>query len=324
MNNSLIKETYKHFFYESYQENIISSLELEFEQIQKAHDAIHKFLFLQPKCIPDGIEYFEKSAFLTLAYEVFHLAHRSCLDALTGHYNAAYTLLRTVYEMLIRGALFECLSDEGYRTNAIHFGYRKQSSKCIVAIASTGKIKDVSAMKHKKVTLSMWIKELIDLEPSIEQDLEDTSIAIYDKLEPILTDYSFQKKYVAMPSFRMMVKQLIDWKIIDVPEFLEIHDELYDFLSKNVHAIPDWTDALRRILNNESFLEIKVIQDELRKYMKYLLKVMDVAVVVELNLMKDWIQSDNSVKKKLKLEIKELEALSMKRSVQTLQNMLST
>jgi len=322
MSEDMVGKAFEHIVQEFYQDNILKSLSLEFEMVQKAHDAIHKFLYLQPQCLPPDVSFHEKSAFLTFAWDVFEVTHRSHLDALTGHYNPAYSLLRNVYELVVRGALSQSLSDDRLRARLTWLGRRSRESVCLVSVSNTGRVQFLSPLKSNKITLAEWIDRLKDLEPSIEHAMKKTSVAVYDKLDPIFADREFARKYIFMPSFRAMVRQLVDLEIIDIPNFIEINDRIYDILSQNVHVFPDKTDSGRRVLQEEPFMDVKVIQEELKDYMALQLEVVDIAVVIELNIMKDWILDTSIVKERLGPEIEELNALGLCHASRTLRNLL--
>jgi hypothetical protein len=103
----LVQSAYRHTLGELGLENIKPSLKLEFESLQKAHDAIHEFMLLAPLLFPSQAdeEFHRKSAFL-LPYQetAFDHAHRSLIESLCGYYNVAFVLLRTTLELVIKGA----------------------------------------------------------------------------------------------------------------------------------------------------------------------------------------------------------------------------
>ena len=48
-------------------------------------------------------------AYLLFHYDAMFAARKSNLDALSTHYNSAFSSLRTVLELIVRGAFYQCL-----------------------------------------------------------------------------------------------------------------------------------------------------------------------------------------------------------------------
>jgi len=270
--------------------NIRTSIKSNYEIIRKAHDSVHEFMYLASVCLPSqtNVNWHSKSAFLTYQWEAFHQAHRSFLEALSGYYNAAYVLLRSMLELLVKGAFWECLAHETFREGAI--------------LLDKG--------KGKRKSVKDWIGVLIEQEPSVKKDLEETSAGIFDKIAILFRNTQFQKQFVQIPPFSEMVKQLVAWQVIDIPKpFETLYDNLYRDLSKDVHAIPDATDVGRRLIAERDFMEIEVIPDELTKYMKTLPELIDIGIVIELNILRDWIELGD--KTRLKERLPTLEDLGL-------------
>jgi len=270
--------------------NIRTSLKSNYEIIQKAHDSIHEFMYLVSLCTPDrpGVSWHSKSAFLTYQWEAFHQAHRSFLEALAGYYNAAHILLRSTLELLLRGAFWECLAHESFRDKAA--------------------ILDKS--KHKRNSVKDWIDALIEREPSVKKDLEETSAAIFDKIALLFSDPQFQKQFAQIPAVSVIIEQLTEWQIIDIPNSSHvIYETLYRDLSKDVHVVPDATDMGRKLLAEKDFMEIEVIPEQLTKYMNTLHGLIDIGIAIELNILRDWIELSD--KTRLKRRIATLEDLEL-------------
>lgn len=112
----LLELAYSHTLSEFGLENVKLSLALELSNLQRTHDAIHEFMLLAALLAPSSTgkepdwDWHSKSAFLIYHWEVFHHAHRSLCEALCAYYNAAFVLLRVVFELLIKGTFWECLS----------------------------------------------------------------------------------------------------------------------------------------------------------------------------------------------------------------------
>ncbi len=302
VDNSLIDKALSHIEQEIGFPNIRTSIKSNYEIIQKTHDSIHEFMYLVSFCLPGktGASWHSKSAFLTYHWEAFHQAHRSFLEALSGYYSAAYVLLRSTLELILRGAFWECLAHKSFREKA--------------TVLSKG--------KGKRKSVRDWIEGLIERKPSVEKDLEETSVAILDKTAILFSDPEFQKQFVQIPPFSEIVKQLIDWHVVDIPKpFDTLYGNLYRDLSKDVHAIPDATDVGRRLVSERDFMEIDVMPEELTKYMKNLHEVIDIGIVVELNILRDWIESGDKIK--LKERLATLEDLGLKYSVTKLKSLIA-
>ena len=266
--------------------NMRASLKSDYETVQKAHDSIHEFIYLAPLCLPSqpGVTWHSKSAFLTYQWEAFYQAHRSFLEALSGYYNAAYALLRSTLELVVKGAFWECLAHEHFREKATPLQLERG--------------------KGKRKSLKDWVNALIEQEPSVRKDLEETSAAIFDKTAILFKNRQFQKQFVYIPAFSVMVNQLIEWEIIDIPNsFAIVYKKLYTDLSKDVHVVPDATDMGRRLLAEKDFMENEVISEELIRYMKTLHEVIDLSIVIELNILRDWIKPGGSNKLKERLDV---------------------
>jgi len=206
------------------------------------------------------------------------------LEALSGYYNAAYALLRSTLELIVKGAFWECLAHEHFREKATPLQLERG--------------------KGKRKSLKDWVNALIEQEPSVRKDLEETSAAIFDKTAILFKNRQFQKQFVYIPAFSVMVNQLIEWEIIDIPNsFAIVYKKLYTDLSKDVHVVPDATDMGRRLLAEKDFMENEVISEELIRYMKTLHEVIDLSIVIELNILRDWIKPGGSNKLKERLDV---------------------
>lgn len=281
--------------------NILTSLEANYDVIEKAHDSIHEFMYLAGLCLPTntGVNWHSRSAFLTCHREAFHQAHRSFLEALSGYYNVAYVILRSTLELLIKGAFWECLAHESFRRTAT--------------------LLDKAKGKHRSV--KDWINSLIEVEPSVTKILEETSVAIFDKTAILFNDLQFQKQFVHMPSFSLIISQLIEWGVVDIPNPYEIlYRSLYRGLSRDVHVVPDATDVGRRLISERDFMEIEVMPDELTKYIKSLRELMDIGIVIELNILRHWIELGGKIALRERLGI--LQDLELKYSIGKLKTMI--
>lgn len=280
-NRRKIKEAFNHTFAELEIPNILNSIQKgKFENLRRAHNSIHEFIYLAVLCVPSKkeVNWHSKSAFLLYHNEAFDLAHRSSLEALAGYYNAAYSLLRSTLELLLKGAFWECLAHKRFRAEA------EVIKKWAVKIG-----------KDKK-TLLNWFEDVIKRKSSIEEEFEKTSAAIYDKIFPIPEDPELKK---LIPSSKKIIEQLSEWGILD-PISGNVIYEIYTNLSADVHVIPDKTDIGRRLLKGKHLFETTVIPEELNKFFNFLHKVMDIGIVIELNILNNWIRQNGIIKDKLK------------------------
>lgn len=292
--NSDIKKALSHILEEMEFINIVTSIKEDLELVRNSHDSIHEFVFLASLFPPARASWHSKSAFLTYHWDAFHKAHRSFLEALSGHYNAGYVLLRSTLELLIRGAFWECFAHEEFRNSAKKLYENKKGG-----------------------LLRKWLNDIIKLKPSVKEDLENTSAGIYDKISPLFKDQKLRRKYI--PSIYTMIEQLEEWKIIDaIPNPSKTVYGLYSDLSADIHVVPDRTDIGKRLLSQKDLFETEVIPSELTRYMKFLSQVIDIATIVEFNVLKDWLPTNSNIKNKLKDRLLALEGLGLKYSVKKL------
>ena len=289
----LIEFAYRHTIEELGLDNVKPSLRIEFGNLQKAHDAIHEFMLIAPLLFPSQenkeISWHRKSAFLVYHWEAFHHAHRSLMEALCAYYNVAFALLRVTLELLIKGAFWECLSHKRFR----------EKSKVLDEDKRGRKIKE-------------WLDEIFSRDPDVVEEFERTSASIYDKISPIIEDSEFR------PDVKTIVRQLQHWGIFNpVPDpTTSIYKEIYGRLSADVHITPDRTDIGKRILNapNQIF-DQKVFQKALSEYAHCLHEVMDLAIVIELNIMGDLIEKYDEPKTNLRERLKSMGRLGLKNSL---------
>ena len=279
--------------------NIFSSLEeRNFEILIKTHTSVYEFMDLAPYLCSKNKDWIpEKSAFLIYYQtQAFHLAHRSFLEALAGYYNAAYILLRSCHESLIRGAFWECLAHKKFRDNA-------------------------RVLEKKKKDLLGLFNVTFEAAPKIEKKLEENSKTILELMQPILEDKARKK---LIPDIHTMIEQLAQWEIFDpVPDPVKTIYDFYQEFSADVHIIPDKTDVGRRLLKGKDIIfETSIDPDELSKFSKILHRVIDIGTVIELNILSDWIEHDEKVKNRLKKRMKEIDSLGLKLSSEKLQSLV--
>jgi hypothetical protein len=304
MSEEIFEKAFNHILSEIGIYNIIASIKRgNFETLRKAHDSTHEFIYLAPLSVSKERNLDEKSAFLKVyLFEIFFAAHNSFLMALTGFYNSAYTLLRIALELLIKGTMWECLAHKKFRENS--------------EILQKEKVK----IGNLTMTIIDWLNEIIKQEPSIEEALEKTSAGIFDKIYPLPEDPQLKK---LIPPVKKCIEQLSKWEMFDpIPDPEKNIYNLYSSLSADVHVAPDRTDIGRRLLAEKELYEVRVIPDELNKYCEQLKEVMDIGIVLELNILKDWIVLDKEIQNNLKARLEILEDLGLSSASKKLLSLL--
>ncbi len=292
-----ITSAYQHLCAELGLQNIEASLQAEFDLLQKAHDAIHEFMLLAPLCFPaciaSEISWQSKSAFLLYQWEVFQHAHRSLMEALGGYYNVAFILLRTALELLLKGAFWQCLSHEGFREHSHVLETSKQGRE-----------------------IQEWLRTIIEQAPHVKKELDRTSAGIFDKVSSRIEDPAFR-----VPP-RILMQQLEQWGVLQPVASTTLY-ELYQTLSADVHVVPDKTDIGRRLVAGtfEPF-EQAVVQPSLREYGVRLHGIMDIAIVVELNIMQDLIGRFESARSKLAERAAVIEQLELRYTLDRIKELL--
>jgi hypothetical protein len=297
----LLESAYHHTINEFGLENVKPSFRVQFEKLQRAHDAIHGFMLLAPLLVPsqacDGVGWQKKSAFLVYHWEVFHLAHRSLGEALCAYYNAAFILLRATFELLLKGAFWECLSHREFRENS-----------------------EVLDRDRKGKKIKEWFNDIFEQAPDVENELEQVSVSVYDKVELIIEDPKYR------PSIKTIIRQLDSWDMFNPITGAEtqVYEDIFGRLSADVHVIPDRTDTGRR-LTGEAFEVFgqELLPDTLGEYTSLLHRIMDLAIVIELNVMKDFIAKHNEIKVKLEERLGILDQLGLEDSIKRANHFLA-
>lgn len=281
-------------------EHIRPSLMMEFQHLQKAHDAIHEFMLLAPLLIvpPPSNEtaWHRKSAFLVYQWETFHHAHRSLCEVLCAYYNVAFVLLRVTFELLIKGAFWECLSHKKFRENSQTLDNDKAGRE-----------------------VKSWLKSIFEVAPDVEEGFEQISASIYDKVGPRIEDPEFR------PSIKIIVRQLDQWGIFNpIPEAEAwVYSGVYRRLSADVHVTPERIDIGKRLVGETpKIFEQELLPETLREYAELLHKVIDLAIVIELNIMKDAIGQYEEAKLNLRKRLDVLEQLELQYSLKRAKELL--
>lgn len=278
-NDDSINKAFEHIEGELMIPQIIDSLKTNFNLAQSSHDSIHEFILFMGMLISDNSNYSFKQNMVFFLYceEIFFLAHRSSLDALSAHYNAAFINLRAVLELLIQGVFLDCLAHKQYRENHLIWSKYKRNKK-----------------------IKNFLEEQIKKRPQLEEKLERESISIIDELQnfiPIKNN---------MPTFPFMIEKLLHWNLFQGIEnpFILIR-KLYSKLSYDVHVYPDNMDVGRLLLSNEEykpFSDKKILKNHLDEYLELLRTIMDISLVVGINILASNLD-DHDVHEKIKQRI---------------------
>ncbi len=294
----LPKKALSHLLEEIELPNMIVSVESNFERVRKAHDSIHEFIYLAPLCLPSTakVSWHQKSAFLTYHWEAFHSAHRSLLEALAGYYNSAFTLLRLTLELIIKGAFFECLAHKEFRDKSEVLDKDKKG-------------------KNLKDTINSVIGG--------RAEIEETSAIIHDMLMAEVDGKVFAEQPEFRPNMMTVIKQLSKWGILEPVNNFETLYNIYKILSADVHVIPDKTDIGRRLFSQKELFEVDIMPEKLNKFIGILHKVMDIGIVIELNILSDWISQDEEAKSRLKERLEVVKDLELKFSSEKIKGLVN-
>jgi len=260
----------QHIHREMFLGNIEKSLRMMYQKARRSHNAIHELMLVAPALYPESLpdketfEWHRHSAYLTYHWETFHLAHTSFQQALCGSYNAAFTLLRTSLELLVRGAFFDCLAYKRFRDN------------------SGVMDRDPHSIQVKKGLL-----EIIRLHPALEDNLEKVSISIYDLLEQVIDDPKFRLRV------KTMMEQLSEWGLFQgIKETKETVMSLYSELSKDVHVLPDRTDIGKVVIHSprDLFKTPRLMRKILSEYLDSLKDTTDIGIALTINVLQENIE----------------------------------
>ncbi|RZN40362.1 MAG: hypothetical protein EFT35_03005 [Methanophagales archaeon ANME-1-THS] len=72
----------------------------------------------------------------------------------------------------------------------------------------------------------------------------------------------------------------------------------------------------------KNLFETEVIPEQLTKFLKVLHELIDIGIVIELNILSDWIDQDNDVKNKLRERLVVIEDLRLKFSSKKLKKLM--
>jgi hypothetical protein len=104
---------------------------------------------------------------------------------------------------------------------------------------------------------------------------------------------------------------------------VSIYRGIYGRLSADVHVEPDRTDIGKRLLSEEEIFEQKVFPNTLTEYTHCLHEVMDLAIVVELNILRCLIEKYDEAKTNLRERLDTLEQLGLEYSLTRAKKLLN-
>ncbi len=249
------------------------------DEILKLYNSLAEFAELSKNVIFTEKEFKSRTAFLLYQYEAYHMAQISFREALIGNYTTSYILLRNYFELIIKGAFWECIAHKKYRKTL------KSETKRSILI---------------KGLLDLMIKE----NPEIEKSLETLSGSIFDKIRVIYEDPKYlnelikkeHKKEFHSPSLYEMSDALSKWNIFEPINKIYSEnqtDAVYDFyrvLSRYTHAEPEMTHIGRRlVLEKDDIFTKDFIEEDLEEFIKFSHSLVDLGMLIELNILGDLI-----------------------------------
>lgn len=214
-----------------------------------------RFEFAPRNFLATQAELDKRSAFMKQYFiessQNFEIAFK---NALTAYYSAAFSMLRNFLESVIVGAMCEYLAHDCYRSN------------------------------HKGINSNL-IKKIESLSTEKKNNIEDKSFMIL----PVVWEFlaSGNKKF----NIKELVMALDNWgAIYPITKIDEIYN-LYGELSGFIHQNPIHLDTTQRAIasDSESMYEVIPIQENLSDFCDMSCKILDAAIVIELNIMKEFV-----------------------------------
>ena len=230
-------------------------------------------------------------AFLMYHWDAGHTAGLSLGNALSGHYNVAFTLLRSFMELVLNGALFQCLAQRRFRESP------------------SQALEQIDSLRMLITHLSTTVRE----EGIDDSELESNSIAIFNILRGDWMQYAFHL------STGSIIQQLVDWSVFDNlgDNSVSIVKNLYYALSRSVHERVEYTDAGRAIEEGKGIFEwpAPILAQSLSDYLDNFHLTMEIGVVMMLNLLASNIPPDRfNQKRQQLLSIEEFKLANLKRA----------
>ncbi len=243
------------------------------------------------------------SAFYIYHTDATFFSLRALRQALCSYYGAAGSLLRSACEAILRGAFWECLAHRQYRDRAEIVGKQKRR------IEGTPR------------NILNCMNDVFQKAPHLEAQLEKESGVIFDRISPL-----FENKvlFQVAPSLKTMVEQLSAWKMFEpmTDPVSEIYDELYWSLCKDTHVTPDMTMMGRLMVAGKDPSPVfEPSQEEFDRFLGLLGRVAEIGALAVLNVLKDDVRSDETLRAKMASMQQVAEDISLPRVVLRIQTL---
>ncbi len=201
----------------------------------------------------------KRNAYLLFLWEALETLRVSVVLALGFRYATGLTLLRQSLETLIRGAFVDTIAQKEYRSK-----------------------KAVKGLKIRQF-LDNLFAQMLEEEPSLEQDMEVSSSALAQALQKYQMEKGSWRK---LPKFSHMITALETWSFFEPAKSGEVYD-VYGVLSWPVHVVPPFTDVIIQITHfDEAFSELRLVPKMAEQYLDLLGTVVDLALVLSFNLLR--------------------------------------
>lgn len=213
------------------------------------------------------------SAFIMYQWDASHAAGLSLRNALMASYNEANTLLRSFLELTMNGALFQCLAEKRSRETPSPSLKPTDSLSLLFEYLS-------DSIKRGEVDVSQ---------------LETNSAAIFDhiKRDWLLSAFGLQMKEV--------IKQVADWEVLNGVDNdpVKTLGDLYGNLSLDVHAAIQHTNLGRAADEGSKIFEwpAPILTESLYEFLEDFHSAMEIAIIIELNLLSGLVERDRLVEK---------------------------
>lgn len=200
----------------------------------------------------------KRNAYLTFLWESMETLRVSVALCFGFRYSGALSLLRTSLETLIRAAFYDSVSQKKYR------------------------MEDPIAGLKARHFITGILSDILRKDPDLEKKMEESSSELLEALQTLMID---ETAWWQLPGFTNMIEALESWSLLDPLKGEEVID-LYGWLSKPVHMVPQFTDVVIQITSlNNAFGDLKFVKDITKEYMYLLSNVLDVGLVLTFNIL---------------------------------------
>lgn len=286
MNNNQIvneeeKELIKYILDCSYQLSdqklVNASIDLLKDEIIQCYKSIDIFLKLPTQFVNSTDELHSKSAFFIPYHsEIYDNGIVALSLCISANYISSLTLLRTIVDMMIYGIFYQCISENRFRNDIIE-----------------------SLQSYTK-----RIKKEIDKNQS---SLNSMSANIYS-----LIDYTI---FNNPPKHEVILNQFEHWGILEnKTEAKKYILKSYKILCNFTHGNPLYTDFFNRIIDEKDMYSKTTNLNSLKLFCSQFLLIIDIALSLEISILKDVIIKNDKEFNILNCEIEKLDALSLSSS----------